>query len=332
MVAKEMNRRNFLTMSALAGGSLLMQTRHNQVLAATRPNDYRAIVNIYLQGGNDINMFVPADQYQAYGDLRGNLAIDQNQFLSLSSVNGSTTSNYGLHPSCSGLKEQYDNGNLAFVANIGALRAPLNRQQLIDRTVPTPPGLFAHNSQSDFVLAGLPFRGERLTGWGGRIADTYNVPNSEPPLGVSMVGDSLFLRGLEASQFSFGSGVGRVINYRTDIPVFENLFSRSTKLEALREQSYDSVFTEEIARRYRESLATSTLYLSNNLDNSPISTEFPSNLLATQLENVIRLIKSRNLLGQNQQIFSLFLGGWDFHSDLINRQAANLTDCYGGRD
>jgi len=320
-----MNRRQFLTMSALSGSGLMMQGNYNPALAADRPNGYRAIVNIYLQGGNDINMLVPANQYQAYGNIRGGLAIDQNRFLNLTSIDGNTTRNYGLHPSCSSMKDRYEDGNLAFVANIGALRAPLNRQEFIARTKPFPPRLFAHNSQSKFVIAGLPFEGERLTGWGGRVADSYNVPASQPPLGVSMVGESLWLRGQSASQFSFGSGVGPVVNYRTDIPVFENLYSRSTKLEALRELSYDNIFIEEISRRYKDSLANSRLYQGDRLDDRVINTPFPSGVLAQQLKNVMRLINSRALLGQNQQMFSLVLGGWDFHAGLLTRQAANLT-------
>jgi len=141
-----------------------------------------------------------------------------------------------------------------------------------------------------------------------------------------MIGNSLWLRSQNSGQFTYANGVGRVINYRTDIPVFENLHSRSTKVEALREQSYDNIFIEEVARRYQESLAISARYRGDNLDNSTLSTVFPNNTLAQQLRNVIRLIQSRRQLGQNQQLFSVVLGGWDFHDDLIGRQAANLED------
>lgn len=331
------DRRRFLKQCAalgLTGTAAASALRSAQ--AADRPSGYRAIVGIYLQGGNDLNMLVPTDddQYQRYRDLRGGLGIAKDNTLGITSNNAGGNTKYGLHPATAGLKELYDNGNLAFVANAGALKAPLNITEFEARTKPIPSKLFAHNSQSEFVLTGLPREGERLSGWAGRIADSYNIPLGRAPMNVAMGNNSVWQRGLNTKAFSFGSGVGPVQHYRTDIPVFETLYSRGLALEELNAfDGYDNVFANEHARQSKESLAVSQLFSGDKLADTNLTAQIPNTFTGKQFQRIAKLINSRSLLGQQQQIFYVYVPGWDFHSGLLGRQnnrLKQLSDALNG--
>ena len=120
--------------SALGGLSLTSQMANAQT---TRPSEYKAIVCVYLTGGNDLNMLIPTedDQFSRYQQIRGD-AISLNKqgapgsdvFIPITSGSGGSRVDYGLHPSCGvegsalgdgsgGFKKLYDQGNLAFIAN-----------------------------------------------------------------------------------------------------------------------------------------------------------------------------------------------------------------------
>ncbi len=325
----KINRRQFLSQCAyLSGvGALGNQFLGSHAFAATPSSEYRAIVQIYLQGGNDMNMIIPNDdgRYNDYAAIRGKFAIDRDQTLGITHEGNNGDVPYGLHPAMSALKSVYDQGDLAFALNVGALVEPINKQEFLARSKSFPAQLFAHNSQTEFVISGLPRQGERLSGWGGRLADSLNLPAGTPPSGISMSDTSLWLRGESTNQFVFASGVGPVEDYRTDRPAFETEFSRGTVFNELnQEDGYDNIFTRERAKLYDRSLAVSRQFL--NLTSLNVNTSFPNSKLGRQLRDTATLINSRQSLNQNRQLFFAITPGWDFHGDALNRHNAQLKD------
>ncbi len=220
----KLNRRSFLKQCALTsaagytGAAATLGGLSMTANAAGRPNEYRAMVCVYLTGGNDLNMLVPNDsgRYQTYSDLRGPLAIANDEQLTISSGIGADQQSYGLHPACGAIKTLYENEKLAFVANVGALLEPTTSSNFSNREVRLPPKLFSHLSQKDFVRIGLPFNGEKVSGWAGRIADLYN--DGRTPLNLSLVGDNVWQRGNITNAYALaGGGIPRVVGYRPEI-------------------------------------------------------------------------------------------------------------------
>ncbi len=114
------------------------------------PTDYRALVCIFLSGGDDgNNMLVPLDAsgYAAYSSARNSagLAIDSGTLLSITP--SSIGMPFGLHPSLPELQTLFQTDKkLAIVANVGPLVQPINRSEY-QSGAPRPFQLFSHSDQ-----------------------------------------------------------------------------------------------------------------------------------------------------------------------------------------
>src|ERR1700722_3797665 len=153
----DLSRRQFIRRAACAGvGTLAMTSAISQLrfmnaaVAQTNPGSYKALVCIFLQGGNDSNnLIIPTiqSQYNNYAAIRTPvLAIPQSAILGVTSLNpdGNT---YGLHPSCPELQTMFGEGKLAFLFNTGTLVYPITRTQYLGGTGSPPPQLFSHADQ-----------------------------------------------------------------------------------------------------------------------------------------------------------------------------------------
>jgi uncharacterized protein (DUF1501 family) len=214
-----------LAQNALAGGTLLR---------GTGPNDYKALVCIYLYGGNDcFNMVIPRDAagYLDYSNLRkgnngvgdpSNLAVPQANILPLNpSVAPLGGGQFGLHPAMTGLKTMFDAGKAAIVANVGTLVRPttLNMYQNTPGVL-LPAQLFSHSDQS--VLWQTP-RADATdrTGWGGKLADVFyansNPGNQTLSMNVSLDGDNVFQSGVNVAPYFMNTyGVEEIGSIQTN--------------------------------------------------------------------------------------------------------------------
>jgi len=192
-----MNRRNFMRHGgALTGAAALGQLGVMAARAAT-PTDYKALVCIFLAGGNDSNnMLVPIDTagYANYASVRSGLAIPQAQLLPLQEQGG--VLRYGLHPALTGSQSLWSSGNLAVVANVGTLVQPLTKAQYLSTTTQKPATLFSHIDQQHEWQSSIS-TGDASTGWGGRLADQFAAANgSAASLAmISTGGNNLFVTG-----------------------------------------------------------------------------------------------------------------------------------------
>src|SRR3984957_12663401 len=193
-----MKRRCFLQHAgALAGTAALSQLGAFAARAAAT-NDYKALVCIFLYGGNDTNnMIVPLDTagYANYVQTRSYLALPQAQLLPLAVASGSPL--YGLHPALPGLQSLWASGQLAIVANVGTLVQPLTKAQYLLTTTVKPQSLFSHIDQQHQWQASISSTSSSNSGWGGRLTDPLapmNVNSSVPPM-ISTGGNNLFVTG-----------------------------------------------------------------------------------------------------------------------------------------
>src|SRR5271165_4486710 len=181
-----MKRRSFLRHAgALAGTAALSQLGVFAARAASA-NDYKALVCIFLYGGNDTNnMIVPLDAagYANYAQTRSYLALPQADLLPLAVTNGAPQ--YGLHPALPGLQSLWASGNLAVVANVGTLVQPLTKAEYLLTTTIKPQSLFSHIDKQHQWQASISSTSSSNSGWGGRLTDqlsTLNVNSSVPPM------------------------------------------------------------------------------------------------------------------------------------------------------
>jgi len=292
--------------------------------------DYRALVCIFLFGGNDSwNMFVPRDAvpYGAYAASRQNLAIPLANLIQVNTV--SPAGSYGFHPSCQQLANLYNSGDLAVVANMGVLLEPTTKAAYDARTANLPAQLFSHNTQQQHWQTSRPDSTER-TGWCGRVADLLTSANqgAAVSMNISLFGNNTQQTGATSLPYNVTS---------RGVPTLDGINDRNT-INTIRKQAFESIlnmshqhrFVREYANVQQRAIGLAET-IDNELDNAtPLSTQFPNSRLGQQLEQVARLIQIRAALGVDRQVYFVGAGGWDTHGQQATRQPnllGDLSDC-----
>ncbi len=330
------SRRRFLARSAqIALGSAAAWAtmgRLQMVQAATGDlgggDDYRALVCVYLYGGNDsFNMVVPrtAAAYNNYQAARPNLTIPQASLLPITPTAGAGGVEWGLHPAMPELQSLFESGQAALLANVGPLAAPTSKLDYEGRRVPLPPQLFSHVDQQAYSMS-MGSETAARAGWGARIADrlaaTGQFTGGALPTNISISGSNMWQAGAADGVYAMGStGPNRVSDTLRDstwsrvVPRRDAFYKL---LDAAKREA--SIFTREHARINERALAFSELAYSALGNTPPLSTPFPAagvNRLADSLRTVARTIAARRQLGQKRQVFFVGIGGWDMHDSLL---------------
>jgi uncharacterized protein (DUF1501 family) len=328
-----MHRRSFLRHAgALAGTAALGQLG---VLAAHAQSagDYKALVCIFLYGGNDANnTIVPLDTagYANYAQTRSYLALPQAQLLPLTVASGAPQ--YGLHPSLPGLASLWASGKLAIVANVGTLVQPLTKTQYLSTASVKPESLFSHIDQQHQWQASISTTSSASSGWGGRLTDqlaSLNVNSNVPPM-ISTGGNNLFVTGAASQALviptSGSFGLNGFSNSAADA-------ARRSALEQLLnvDQSVDLL---QGAQTVMSSALTSSAIL------NPILTTTDATLaarfggltgnFAQQLLAIAKVIEARSTLGASRQVFLASLGSFDTHTNQLAQQQTLLGELDGG--
>ena len=320
----EMNRRSLIrNASLLAAGNVLGFRPFGMLNSlAQTGSSYKALVCVFLFGGNDANnTVIPFDTsgYANYASLRGPLALAQNALLPLT-----PTPNFALNPNIPELQALYNSGNAAIVSNVGTLIQPTTRTTYLGGKVTTPSNLFSHPDQQ-LEWQNAAQSTVTQTGWAGRIADainiTYNV-NAQIPMIASVAGDTLFCNGSNTSPASVTPGnLGNAscsegTECAGQLATAQQLVSLSTGLSLVQA---DNAMTSN-AYSYAASLTAATQSV------AALKTVFPANNgLASQLKQVAQLIQVRAALGVQRQIFFAGIGNFDTHSDQITLQSGLLA-------
>ena len=196
-------------LSGLGQTALLSFLGKVNILAQAQPPDYKALVCIFLSGGNDShNMVVPLSgpDYTAYRAARGSLSLPDGNgaLISVQNIDGVP---YGLNPGLQALAPFWSQGSLAVLANTGMLVQPVSRTQFLSNAVPVPTNLFSHSDQIQQMHSGVPSTSGG-TGWGGRAADVVQTLNgaSSFPSAISIAGPALFCKGAAIQSASLWPG------------------------------------------------------------------------------------------------------------------------------
>jgi len=318
------HRRGFIKYASLAAAGNIAGLRPFgalNALAQAGSTDYKALVCVFLFGGNDANnMLVPFDTkgYANYASLRANLALAQNTLLPLTPL-----PNFALHPSLPDVQSLFNSGAAALVANVGTLVQPINRTQyLAGGTVPV--NLFSHPDQQE-EWQNAAADGSVPTGWAGRISDvlngSYNA-SATIPMVTSVDGDTLFCNGVSTTPVSVSPGnVGGA-----SCSEGSECSARATAAQSL------ITFNSGVSLVTADDTITSNAYnysavlTAATKSVSPLKTVFPANNgLAAQLQQVAEIIQVRAALGVQRQIFFCGIGNFDTHSDQLTLQASLLS-------
>jgi uncharacterized protein (DUF1501 family) len=284
-------------------------------LAQTAP-DYKALVCIFLFGGNDShNMIVPqeADHFNSYRVARRGLALpDSNgQLLQIAARNGVP---FAFNPGLAAIHPLWASGQLACVANVGMLAAPTSRAAYQARSVALPTNLFSHSDQVIQKQAGDP-NGSGGTGWIGRIADATTAANGTArfPAAVSMSGQALMTTGGVIQSASLNPGFDLSANGLGAWPAS----AQAARAQALQEVlAFDNgLALVQSANRVRRDAIELNQLLRSTGSAPALTTVFPGTTLGRQMQQIANIIRLRGTTGMNRQVFFASLGGFDTHSN-----------------
>lgn len=334
------NRREFLGRScrALSMTALATQLSHFGLVSTllaqkkaepptkTGGNDYKALVCVFLNGGNDSNnMVVPKYEagYAEYSAARTafGLAIPRDNLLSITPT--SLNLEFGLHPAMTGLHQLWEQQKLSIVCNVGTLVTPITKAQYLSGA-PRPEQLFSHSNQVEQFRTAYA-SGSLTTGWGGRLSDRTGNLNSGAaiPMITSIAGVTVFSNG-ETSQPLIVEPAPLPLNRVLTLDGFgtaSDEVARKTAMQRIRTEDLDKTLVQSVS-----ALTQQASNVSEQLSaDPPLTVTFPATTLGNQLRQVAKIMKFRESLAMSRQIFFVQVGGFDTHSGQITGQNNLLT-------
>lgn len=308
-------------------------------------SDYRALVCVFLQGGNDGHGTVIATDptsFSAFTQARSGaagLAYPLSELLPIVPKTSQSGRTFALNPALTGLQNLFNAGRAAVVANTGTLVAPATKTQINANSVPLPASLFSHFDQTAAWQAIASNGGSaEHVGWGGAVADvieSMNVNSNSMFTCISTAGIALFLAGQSSFQLNVTSA-GPIPIYGTAQPLFGNS-TGSSALQSILSADETNLFAKEyevVVQRSiqaQQQLATAMAPAGvggvadppQYLD--PTTNKLANNDLAVSLQTVARIIAGRASLGVNRQIFYVQLGSFDTHDGQATQHARLLS-------
>jgi uncharacterized protein (DUF1501 family) len=348
----ERSRRQFLrtaSMASMAGlyaSPFLMELNSVAAMAqSSGASDYRALVCVFLQGGNDGHGTVIAtdpDSYAAFTQARSGapgLAYPLSQLLPIIPRTTQSGRTFALNPYLGGVQNLFNAGRAAVVANVGTLIAPVTKAQVMSSSVPLPASLYSHFDQTAAwqAIASNGGSAEHI-GWGGSVADlieSMGMNSNSMFTCISTAGIALFLSGQSSFQLNvtsagpipisglaqplFGQSAGT--NALSSILTADeaNLFAKEYEVVVNRSQQAQEQLSTSMLTAGATGIPNPPQYL------DPTTNKLTDNPLAISLQTVARIIGGRSGLGVSRQIFYVQLGSFDTHNNQAQLHATLLT-------
>jgi uncharacterized protein (DUF1501 family) len=348
----EQSRRQFLRTASMAGMAgisaspfILGLNSMAAMAQSSGASDYKALVCVFLQGGNDGHGTVIAtdpDSFTAFTQARSGapgLAYPLNSLLPIVLKTPQSGRTFALNPALTGVQNLFNAGRAAIVANSGTLIAPATKTQVNANSVPLPASLYSHFDQSAAWQAIASNGGSaEHVGWGGSVADvieSMNMNSNSMFTCISTAGIALFLSGQTSFQLNVTSA-GPIPIYGLANPPF-GLPSSSNPLSSILSADETNLFAKEYGVVVNRSIAAQATLASAMLPAGPGGVPNPpqyldpqtkmltDNPLATSLQTVARIISGSGGLGVTRQIFYVQLGSFDTHNNQAIQHAQLLT-------
>ena len=300
------SRRGFIRVGAATVGSLALRPFGLLPALAQSGPDYRALVCVFLFGGNDSNnTVIPMDSYSAYQSIRSSLALTSAELTApITSASGQPIAFHGKLPELASL---FSSKELAVVANTGALVQPLTRAQYQSQQAAIPLNLFSHSDQQMAWQTSIA-QGHSPTGWAGRAADyieSQKMNSSDFPVFFSVAGNVVEGSGSTTQPVALAPGQSLALaGPSADQKALNTLLTTNNGVSLVQAASDTLSHSINDAAALSAALSKSTA----------LKTQFPATSIGAQLKQVAQIIQVQSYLGMRRQIFFCSLGGFDTHA------------------
>jgi uncharacterized protein (DUF1501 family) len=325
-----LSRRRFLGQASCAAVSsipilstLLNLKLAQDVAAVTAPaaGEYRALVCLFLSGGNDsFNMLVPRDAagYAAYQSSRSNLA----------DIHPIGLPNFAVHGGMPEVANLFETGKAAFVANVGTLIEPVqNRTQVAQNLKRLPLGLYSHSDQIEQWQTSVPHARSGI-GWGGRMVDLIKDLNSNQivPMQISLDGSNVWQAGNTVAEYAITpDGATGLAGYGADWVQYADVQNAmSAAVDSQLAQQYTSLLAQTFNTRKKQALDAYQTFAAASAPALPNGVTFPATYVGSRLQMIAKAIQGRAALGAVRQTFFIQWGGWDHHDNVLDNQGIML--------
>lgn len=325
-MSSELSRREFLkrasalSITGIAAPFALNLAAIGEAAAATA-TDYKALVCVFMYGGNDYaNTLVPYDtaSYNLYSSLRPAIAIVRDSVTTNvlnPAISLANSRQYALAPELKDLVPIFNAGQMGVLLNVGTLIQPTSKAEYTAKSVPLPPKLFSHNDQQSVWQSSSPEGSTK--GWGGRIGDLFAASNGNATFTcVSAAGSAVYLSGDTAIPYQVSTSGSIAIN-----GIKSTLFGSTACANALRASitaNSNHIYEAELATITKRSIDADVQLKAALAGVSEFTTVYPTgNSLASQLKIVAKMIAGRNSLNTKRQVFFVSLGGFDTHDNIL---------------
>ena len=314
-----MNRRGFIRLGATSVGTLALRPFGLLPgLAQQSAPDYRALVCVFLFGGNDSNnTIVPMEDaaYNSYISIRGSLALTGSALTApVTSVSGEP---YAFHSKLAEMANLFGSKELAVVANVGSLVQPLTRAQYQNQQAAIPSNLFSHSDQQLEWQTSIA-QGHSPSGWGGRAADyidAQKINATKFPSFMSVAGNAQLGVGATSQPLALNPGASLALSGFNSSNASQARYRAVTNLLTMP----SGVSLVQASNDILSDSLSDAAALSNALKSATaLQTVFPTTSLGAQLKQVAQIIQVQAQLGMRRQIFFASLGGFDTHTSEIN--------------
>ncbi|HTS47670.1 MAG TPA: DUF1501 domain-containing protein [Bryobacteraceae bacterium] len=300
------SRRGFIRVGAATVGSLALRPFGLIPGLAQSGPDYRALVCVFLFGGNDSNnTVIPMDSYSAYQSIRGSLALTSSELTA--SVTSAGGQPIAFHGKLTEVASLFASKELSVVANVGPLVQPLTRAQYQSQQAPLPLNLFSHSDQQLAWQTSIA-QGHSPTGWAGRAADyiaSQKINSSDFPVFFSVAGNVVEGTGTTTQPVALAPGQSLALaGPSADVKALTSLLTTENGVSLVQAASDTLSHSINDAAALSAALGKSTA----------LKTQFPTTSIGAQLKQVAQIIQVQSYLGMRRQIFFCSLGGFDTHA------------------
>ncbi len=292
-------------------------------LSAQTASDYKALVFIFLQGGNDqTNTVIKLDTtgYNQYINTRPTLALSKDKILAINPLDGQLV---GLHTSLTEITQLFNQGECAIVSNVGTLIEPVTKQQYQNSIGNFPKKLFSHSDQQ-LTWQNL----EQSVGWLGKMNDYLINQNTNTIFSnISLNGNQPILIGNNSRCYPITDEGAGIINSINNTYFFGSTTMSQTMRQILTKER-NNLILKEYAQINKRSIDSSQL-LTNSINLSPafnLPLELQNINLAKQLRMVLKIISQNQSLGMKRQVFFINHNGYDMHSNQLASQEKLLSE------
>lgn len=309
-----LSRRGFIRIGTASVGTLALRPFGLLPALAQSGGDYRALVCVFLFGGNDSNnTIIPMDDasYQAYQSIRGSLALSNSDLTS--TVYSAANAPFAFHSKLAEVARLFSSKELAVVANVGSLVQPLTRDQYQRHQAAVPLNLFSHSDQQLQWQTSLA-QGNSPTGWAGRAADyiaSQSINSGKLPAFISVAGNALEGMGTKTQPVAIAPGKSLALSGLTSSAVSE---ARRNSLETLLTTDTGVALVQAANSTVANSISDAAALSQALAKVTALKTQFPKTGIGAQLQQVAQIVQVQSYLGMKRQIFFCSLGGFDTHS------------------